>query len=240
MDYYAQVRDILERERKEIQDQILAEIDTTEIVFMEQALRMLQEKEEKLNNQYEQPKIVELDHPEVPIVYQKQEVNQNKVDWFDVTEDGATCIETIQDQVEDLAVSFVQTNLNPDAPSFVMDELNDNQSEEFPLIDNALQEGPVVEQKIDNACSDIDKQNQAKYFYFYQGLSLNVYYVVLALAQIQLFILFYSRRRSTSVFEQPECSCSKCFVGRSRSCTPCHTRPCSAQRNTITRRTGNI
>lgn len=169
LDYYPQVRDILERERKEIQDQILAEIDTTEIVFMEQALRMLQEKEEKLNNQYEQPKIVELDHPEVPIVYQKQEVNQNKVDWFDVTEDGATCIETIQDQVEDLAISFVQTNLNPEAPSFVLDELNDNQSEEFPLIDNAGLEGQVVEQKIDNASSDIDKHNQAKYFYFYQG-----------------------------------------------------------------------
>lgn len=182
--------DILERERKEIQDQILAEIDTTEIVFMEQALTMLREKEENLNYQYEQPKIIELDHAEVPIVYQKQEVNQNKVDWFDVTEDGASCIESIQDQVEDLAISFVQTNLNPEAPSFVLDELNDNQSEEFPLIENAPPE--VVEQKIDNACSDIDKQNQAKYFYFYQGLSLNVYCVVLALAQKSTFILFYS------------------------------------------------
>lgn len=161
--------DILERERKEIQDQILAEIDTTEIVFMEQALGMLREKKEKLNNQYDQPKIIVEDHPEVPIVYQKQEVNQIKVDWFDVAEDGATCIETIQDQVEDLAISLAQTNLNPEAPSFVMDELNDNQPEEFPLIDNAHPEAHVEEQKIDNACSDIYKQNQAKYFYFYQG-----------------------------------------------------------------------
>lgn len=170
VNYCVQVRDILERERKEIQEQILAEIDTTEIVFMEQALGMLQDKEEKLNNQYEQPKIIELDHAEVPIVYQKQEFNQNKVDWFDVTEDGATCIETIQEQVEDLAISLTQTNLNPEAPSFVLDELNDNQPEEFPLIDNALPEGQVVAQKLDNACTDIDKQNQAKYFYFYQGL----------------------------------------------------------------------
>lgn len=172
---YVQVRDILEKERKEIQDQILAEIDTTEIVFMEQALAMLQEKEEKLNNQYEQPKSIEQDSAVAPIVYQKQEVNQNKFDWFDVTEEGATCIETIRDQVEDLAISFGQTNLNPEAPSFVLDELNDNQPEEFPLIDNALPEGQVVEQKIDNACSDIDKLNQAKYFYFYQGLSRNIY-----------------------------------------------------------------
>lgn len=170
------MRDILERERKEIQDQILAEIDTTEIVFMEQALGMLQEKEEKLNNQYEQPKLVELDHAEeVPVVYQKQEFNQNKIDWFDVTEDGATCVETIQDQVEDLAISFAQSGLNPEAPSFVLDELNDNQPEEFPLIDNASPEGQVMVQKNDNAYSDIDKQNQAKYFYFYQGLSLNMY-----------------------------------------------------------------
>lgn len=175
MNDYAQVRDILERERNEIQNQILAEIDTTEIVFMEQALGMLKEKEEKLNNQYEQPKIIELEHPEVPIVYQKQEVNQNKVDWFDVAEDGATCIETVQDQVEDLAIGFAQTNLNPEAPSFVLDELNDNQPEEFPLIDNAPPDAKVVEQKIDNACSDIDKENQAKYFYFYQGLWVKVY-----------------------------------------------------------------
>lgn len=170
------MRDILERERKEIQDQILAEIDTTEIVFMEQALGMLQEKEEKLKNQCEQPKIIEVHHAEeeVPIVYQKQEVNQNKLDWFDVTEDGASCVETIQEQVEDLAVSLAQSGLNPEAPSFVLDELNDNQPEEFPLIDNVPPEGQVVAQKIDNACSDIDKQNQAKYFYFYQGLSLNL------------------------------------------------------------------
>lgn len=192
MNYYVQVRDILERERKEIQDQILAEIDTTEIVFMEQALGMLQEKEEKLNNQYEQPKIFDVDYAEAPIVHQKQEYNQNKVDWFDVTEDGATCVETIQDQVEDLAINIAQTNLNPEAPSFVLDELNDNQPEEFPLIDNAPPEGQVVEQKLDNACSDIDKQNQAKYFYFYQGLSLNVYNCSACVGINSTFILFYS------------------------------------------------
>ncbi|XP_049867448.1 RING finger protein 10 [Pectinophora gossypiella] len=162
-----QVREILERERKEIQDQIMAEIDTTEVEFLEQALNLLKLKEEKINAQYEQPKIAEQEIDSVPIVYEKQEVNQNRIDWFDMTEEGAACVETIQDQVEDLAISLAHSNLNPDAPEFNHGDLNDNPPEEFPLIE--AEPEPVVELNYDNSFTDVDKQNQAKYFYFYQA-----------------------------------------------------------------------
>ncbi|KAI5632095.1 zinc finger, c3HC4 type (RING finger) domain-containing protein [Phthorimaea operculella] len=160
-----QVRDILERERKEIQDQIMAEIDTTEIVFLEQALQMLKTKEEMLNTEYDPPKPVMEEIKAPPIVYEKQEINQNRIDWFDMTDDNPN-VETIQEQVEELVVALAQSNLNPDAVEFVGD-LNDNQPEEFPLIECPVEEPAEV--KDDNAVTDVDKLNQAKYFYFYQA-----------------------------------------------------------------------
>ncbi|XP_072943437.1 E3 ubiquitin-protein ligase RNF10 [Epargyreus clarus] len=159
-----QVFDILERERKELEAQILAEIDTTEVVYLEQALEMLKLKEEKLKVQYEQP-IVEKEIEEIsPIVIQKQDMSNNrKLDWFDVSEEGAACIEIVQDEMAELSI---QSNLNPEAESFVQNDINDNQLEEFPLTESALQEAPSM---LDNAITDIDKENQAKYFYFYQA-----------------------------------------------------------------------
>ncbi|XP_063620423.1 E3 ubiquitin-protein ligase RNF10 [Cydia splendana] len=160
-----QVRDILKRERKEIENQILAEIDTTEIVFMEQALELLKVKEESINLQCDVTKIKEEVLDEAPTVYEKQEINQNRVDWFDVTEEGAACIDIVQEQMQHLEVTDVGSNLNPDAPEFNIDNINENQPEEFPLID--CTEDP--EEFKDTSLTDADKQNQAKYFYFYQA-----------------------------------------------------------------------
>ncbi|XP_047988721.1 RING finger protein 10 [Leguminivora glycinivorella] len=159
-----QVHDIVKRERKEIENQILAEIDTTEIVFMEQALEMLRVKEESINLQCDVTKIKEEVLDEAPTVYEKQEVNQNRVDWFDVNEEGAACIDIVQEQMQNLEVTDNGSGLNPEAPEFNIDNVNENQPEEFPLIDEA-----DTEESKDNCLTDADKQNQAKYFYFYQA-----------------------------------------------------------------------
>ncbi|KAI8434765.1 hypothetical protein MSG28_003282 [Choristoneura fumiferana] len=160
-----QVRDILNRERKEIENQILAEIDTTEIVFMEQVLEMLKLKEESINLQCDLTTVKE-DIVEIPTVYEKQEINQERVDWFDVTEEGAACVEVLQEQVQKLKVSDSQFTLNPEAPEFNVDDLDDNLPEEFPLIDCAV---PSDVESKEDSLNDSDKQNQAKYFYFYQA-----------------------------------------------------------------------
>ncbi|XP_063821938.1 E3 ubiquitin-protein ligase RNF10 [Ostrinia nubilalis] len=164
-----QVQEILARERKEIQDQIMAEIDTTEIVFMEQALDMLKTKEMYNEAQIDELTVVETPECTIPIVYEKQEVNEKKIDWFDVNDEGAASIEVLQDQMQDLEIGL-DSNLNPDAPSFVHGDLNDNQPEEFPLIDYL---GPENENEINEddspTVTDVDKQNQSKYFYFYQA-----------------------------------------------------------------------
>ncbi|KAJ8725786.1 hypothetical protein PYW08_003969 [Mythimna loreyi] len=206
-----QVLEILKRERDEIEKQILAEIDTTEIVFLEQALEMLKFKEENINVRFNEPKVIEKVEVEdaVPTVYEKQEVNQNKLDWFDVndeggaasvdvmpkskeenieTEDtdpsmhekqednqnnpdwfdgndqrGAACVDIIQNNMEELNLNGVDSNLNPDAPAF---EIDDMQPLEFPLVECQPQEAKQIE---DNAVTDIDRLNQEKYFYFYQA-----------------------------------------------------------------------
>lgn len=160
-----QIHEILKRERTEIEQQILAEIDTTEIVFLEQALEMLKLKENNINVKNNEPKFLEDKNEDIaPTVYQKQEINQNKLDWFDVNEEGAAAIETIQNDMDELDLDAVDSNLNPEAPSFELDEV---QPEEFPLTEYLPQEP----EQIDNAVTDIDKLNQSKYFYFYQGKS---------------------------------------------------------------------
>lgn len=146
----------------------MAEIDTTEIVYMEQALDMLKTKEKCLILQPAEPVSIETpDMSTTPIVYEKQEVSERKIDWFDVTDEGAASIEVIQDQMAELDIE-IDSNLNPDAPMFVHPDVNDNQPEEFPLIDC-----PATNEEDNNednpSVTDIDKQNQAKYFYFYQG-----------------------------------------------------------------------
>lgn len=160
------MHDIIHRERNEIEKQILAEIDTTEIVFLEQALEMLKKKEDNINIKFDEPKVAEVETEEVPIVYEKHEINQNKMDWFDVNEEGAACVEIVANQIEELnldADNVVDSNLNPEAPAFEIDEMP---AEEFPLTDS-----PPPEFKIDdNVVTDADKLNQTKYFYFYQGI----------------------------------------------------------------------
>ncbi|CAH2086249.1 unnamed protein product [Euphydryas editha] len=155
--------DILERDRNEIKNQILAEIDTTEIIYLEQALEMLELKEQKIKMQYEQPKNLDtVSEQFVPTVLEKQEVNGKKLDWFDVTDEGATCLETLENEMDSLNI---ESNLNPDAEAFQCD-INENPVEEFPLVDSSLQDNDAFNESI---YTDIDKQNQAKYFYFYQA-----------------------------------------------------------------------
>lgn len=129
---------------------------------------MLKLKENNINVKNNDPKVVEFKNEDVaPTVYQKQEINQNKLDWFDVNEEGAAAIETIHNDMEELDLDAVDSNLNPEAPSFELDEV---QTEEFPLTEYLPQE-PI--EQIDNAVTDIDKINQSKYFYFYQGKFYN-------------------------------------------------------------------
>ncbi|KOB72656.1 RING finger protein [Operophtera brumata] len=154
-----QVQDILEREKKEIETQILAEIDTTEIVFMEQALNILKKKKES-TIQFEEPKLVDSDDDETPMVYEKHEANGNKLDWFDVTEDGAAI--DVVNQIKELKID---SNLNPDAPEFSVHL--DNQPVAFPITEAECL--TVKTEPEESDLTDIDKQNQAKYFYFYQA-----------------------------------------------------------------------
>lgn len=161
-----QVYDILKRERKEIEAQILAEIDTTEIVYLEQALEMLKQKEENINLLYseEASKVIgAVTEDAPPIIYEKQKVNENKIDWFDVNEQGAACVDIVQDKVEQLNI---ESSLNPDAPVFTVSEDKPN-DEELLIAGNTSEDIEVAADGSDVA--DIDKQNQAKYFYFYQA-----------------------------------------------------------------------
>lgn len=157
--------DILDRDRKQIETQILAEFDTSEIVYLEQALELLKLKEDKIKIQYEKPKVAcESTEQIVPTVFEKKEINEVKLDWFDVTDEGAACLESIDNKMESLNVN-VQSNLNPEAKPFEC-ELDDNTVEEFPLIESPTNENIPSDESI---FADIDKQNQTKYFYFYQG-----------------------------------------------------------------------
>lgn len=161
------MQDILEREKKEIETQILAEIDTSEIVFMEQALDMLKKKKESIVP-LEEPKYVDSDDDEeAPIIYEKQENNGNKLDWFDVTEEGVASNEVVH-QLEELKID---SNLNPDAPEF---NVNLDIPEEFPLTEGECLTVKTESEEFD--LTDIDKQNQAKYFYFYQGKVHDYYF----------------------------------------------------------------
>lgn len=161
-----QVMDILERDRKQIETQILAEFDTSEIIYLEQALEMLKLKEEKLKIQYEKPKIISEDEEQnaPPTIIEKKEVNEVKLDWFNVTDEGAACLETINTRMESINID-VQSDLNPKAKAFDFEQ-NENVVEEFPLIENPTVESEPSDESV---FTDIDKQNQAKYFYFYQS-----------------------------------------------------------------------
>lgn len=159
--------EILAKEREEIENQILQEIDTTEILYLEQALHLLNKKEEEIKNQIEKPKTPEPIEDVPPIVYEKQDVNDKKLDWFDVTEDGAACIELIEENMEVLDINVPEPNLTSEVMTYLEDELNDNNhAEEFPLMDC----GPPRDNQVD--ITEIDKENQSKYFYFYQGNTL--------------------------------------------------------------------
>lgn len=163
-----QVHDILKRERKEIDTQILAEIDTTEIVYLEQALEMLKQKEKEINLGVEDLKVFEEENkdPEPPIIYEKQKVNENKFDWFDVNEQGAACADIVND-IEQL--NIIESGLNPAAPVFTIDE-NKLLDEELSVAECSTVCSVDTELTTDSSdVTDIDKQNQAKYFYFYQA-----------------------------------------------------------------------
>lgn len=134
----------------------------------------MKRKEENLRQQIEKPKSPEPNEDMVPIEYEKQVENDKKMDWFDVTEDGAACLEVITENMASLNVDIAESELNSELTDYLEDELNDNHpvEEEFPLIECA----PPGDEVVDNAhvVTDIDKENQSKYFYFYQGNTLFV------------------------------------------------------------------
>ncbi|XP_041977256.1 RING finger protein 10 isoform X2 [Aricia agestis] len=164
-----QVMDILERDRKEIKDQIMAEIDTTEIVYLEQALQMLDLKQEKIKNQYSKSAI-ENETKDIPeVVYEKHEVSDRKIDWFDEQEAAASVVNV----TEDMAKVNIEDKEHSDAPSEAFEEIQSSlnpAAAEFNF-DGAAEEFPLIEchEPVDQEFTDIDKQNQAKYFYFYQA-----------------------------------------------------------------------
>ncbi|KAL4714601.1 hypothetical protein ACJJTC_006647 [Scirpophaga incertulas] len=163
-----QVQDIINRERKEIQSQIYKEIDTSEIVFMEEALKILDEKE-RVNREFIAPTVpAEVDEV-VPIVYEKQVVNEKKFDWFNVQDQGAVYTDAIENQIAELDISQ-DLKLNPAAECFVPHASNNKVTEEFPLIHHEVtsEQNNTVMDDIP-AVTDVDKENQAKYFYFYQA-----------------------------------------------------------------------
>ncbi|XP_032513294.1 E3 ubiquitin-protein ligase RNF10 [Danaus plexippus] len=159
-----EVLDILERDRKQIEMQILAEIDTTEIIYLEQALEMLKLKEKNISLQYEEHKDDNRNAAQssAPVVYEKQTVNETKLDWFDVTDEGATCLTPIQDNMANLDIN-VKSELDPEAEIFTLD-VNENADTDF-----ANTEYMTDDQYINNDLKSFDKENQAKYFYFYQA-----------------------------------------------------------------------
>ncbi|CAG9114655.1 unnamed protein product [Plutella xylostella] len=164
-----QVIEKLQQDREELQNQIMAEIDTTEIVYMEQAIESLNLQEEKLKNQkdIEIPKYTVVEKKdEAPTVYEKQVKNDTKIDWFD-EEEGASCMESLQAEIDNITLQetinseeTIKSELNPEASEFKIGGIqNEEVAEEFPLIQDDVTPPP----------SDIDRETQSKYFYFYQA-----------------------------------------------------------------------
>lgn len=148
---------------------------------MEQALEMLKIKENEINTQFEEPSKIDASPiDEAPIIFEKQDMTNNaKLDWFDVTDEGASCLKEVEDKMTSLDI---QSGLNPNAREFVCDLNDDSNQSEFPLVDSELDDEEDNEEAV---YADIDKQNQAKYFYFYQGKKVcsysQVVYSVLAI-----------------------------------------------------------
>lgn len=153
-----QVQNILERERKELQDQILAEIDVTEVVYLEQALDMLKFKEDNYKNLAHtsiESNITPIYNTEaVPIIYEKQTDHQNTIDWFDFVESDEL---SSQNTVDVVSKSMEKCDLNPEIPDFEASDILEGQIE-FPMVEDDNDVG-----------SEIDKENRMKYFYFYQA-----------------------------------------------------------------------
>ncbi|XP_045491398.1 RING finger protein 10 [Colias croceus] len=169
-----QVLEILERDKREIEAQIQAEIDTTELVYLEQALEMLKVKREFIECEYLRPmkKVVEKEVKD-DIIVEKHEANAKKYDWFDVDdEEGAVCLEEdlsvldinddAEPETESETAPEVAPEVKPDVKKFGFD-LNHN-----PLEDLEVRDSPPLEVEQNNL-TEIDKENQARYFYFYQA-----------------------------------------------------------------------
>lgn len=172
---YFQVHNIIERERKELQDQILAEIDTTEIVYIEEALKLLKIQEEHINTSYLQSNVKPNTEPseEVPLIYEKSITNHPKVDWFDVDEtEDKVSNENDEDDIKSLTEEFDKCDLNQELTEHGVKDDTKNDYEEFPLIDVVAPkfEVPSAVEAVPDELTDIDIENQSKYFYFYQGI----------------------------------------------------------------------
>ncbi|CAK1545237.1 unnamed protein product [Leptosia nina] len=158
---HQQVLNIIEREKQEIEAQIQAEIDTTELVYLEQALNMLKIKKDVIQCQHLEPQPVYNDDQEKKIVIEKHNPSNKKYDWFDVDEDkGAACLD-----------EFSELEINEHKPEQEV-EIDDAKKYGFDLNDNPLEDldvrdsPPEVDQ---NNLTEIDRENQSRYFYFYQA-----------------------------------------------------------------------
>ncbi|CAF4938198.1 unnamed protein product [Pieris macdunnoughi] len=155
-----QILDIIERDKEEISAQIQAEIDTTELVYLEQALNMLKiKKKENLKRQHAKPKIVEEAEVADKVVIEKHDLAEKKYDWFDLDEDeGATCLDELSEL--DINDEMAETPPEPD-PKFGFD-FNDNPLENLDVRDSPTDIDPIN-------ITEVDRENQTRYFYFYQA-----------------------------------------------------------------------
>ncbi|VVC92685.1 unnamed protein product [Leptidea sinapis] len=154
---HQQILDIAERDKQEIEAQIQAEIDTTELVYLEQALQMLKIKKEMIPQEYVEPEAIA--SPTKDIVVEENTSCGMKYDWFDVNdEEGGAC-----------AVELSELDISSNDP----EQVDEDENKIFDINENTLDDLPVRDstpsEEDKNDLNEIDKENQAKYFYFYQA-----------------------------------------------------------------------
>lgn len=183
-----EVKDILTKDRKELTDQVQAEIDSSEICFIEEALHLLKLREKELytapvKEVQKKKKINSTNDNQtntINIVTQSDESSKNKItiDWFNVSgENGEGTPELFQPikelKAEEVFEDFssgtvphmeVKSVLNPAAEPFVLTGVTT--VEEDGILDDIISPGIELN---DDLISAIDAENQAKYFYFYQA-----------------------------------------------------------------------
>lgn len=129
---------------------------------MEQALNMLKLKKENLEQQYIEPETNIVEELEENVIIEKHDLTEKKYNWFDLNDDeGATCLveELSELEITDLEESPVSPEKHDKKFGF---DVNVNILEDLDVRDSP----PDIDH--DNL-TEIDRENQSRYFYFYQG-----------------------------------------------------------------------